>query len=212
MCAEQRPPKTRERILSCALELFNRLGEPQVTTLEIANELEISPGNLYYHFRGKEPLILALFERFQADSQHLLDPPVDVELNTHDYWLFLHLIVEQTVHYRFLFQDLSILAERLPKLAPGMRVWINKLKQALALLLAKLKAEGVLESDIEALGSLVDQLTMTLLYSLEYQRMVGQPAESRVAVYQMMMLAAPHLTEQAQAVTINLARRYLAEE
>ena len=50
--------KTRDRILECALQLFNRQGEPNVSTLEIANEMGISPGNLYYHFHGKEPLIL----------------------------------------------------------------------------------------------------------------------------------------------------------
>ncbi|MBE0991741.1 TetR/AcrR family transcriptional regulator, partial [Escherichia coli] len=48
---------------------------PNVSTLEIANELGISPGNLYYHFHGKEPLVMALFERFQAELAPLLDPP-----------------------------------------------------------------------------------------------------------------------------------------
>ncbi|MCJ8170412.1 TetR/AcrR family transcriptional regulator [Atopomonas sediminilitoris] len=210
MCADQPRPKTRERILLCAQELFNRMGEPQVTTLEIANELEISPGNLYYHFRGKEPLILALFERFQNDTQHLLEPPVEAELLPDDYWLFLHLIVEQTIHYRFLFQDLSVLAERMPKLAHGMRQWINRLKQAIALLLAKLKAEDVLTSELDSLGSLVEQLTMTLLYSLEYQRMLGQPSEARIAVFQIMMLVAPHLTPAARHIAEGMAKDYLA--
>ncbi len=34
--------KTRDRILECALQLFNQQGEPNVSTLEIANELGIS--------------------------------------------------------------------------------------------------------------------------------------------------------------------------
>ncbi len=42
-----------------------------------------------------------------------------------DYWLFLHLIVERLAHYRFLFQDLSNLAGRLPKLAKGIRNLLN---------------------------------------------------------------------------------------
>lgn len=61
--------KTRDRILECSLLLFNEQGEPNVSTLEIANELGISPGNLYYHFHGKEPLVMALFERFQAERR-----------------------------------------------------------------------------------------------------------------------------------------------
>ena len=87
--------KTSERILECALQLFNEKGEPNVSTMEVANEMGISPGNLYYHFHGKEPLILGLFERFQNDLAPLLDPPADVELAPEDYWLFLHLIVER---------------------------------------------------------------------------------------------------------------------
>ncbi|WP_164708841.1 TetR/AcrR family transcriptional regulator, partial [Pseudomonas viridiflava] len=105
--------------LECALALFNQQGEPNVSTLEIDNELEISPGNLYYHFHGKEPLILGLFERFQHELAPLLDPPPDVELAPEDYWLFLHLIVERLAQCRFLFQDLSNLAGRLPELAKG---------------------------------------------------------------------------------------------
>ena len=117
--------KTRDRILECALALFNQEGEPNVTTLEIATELGISPGNLYYHFHGKEPLVMALLERFQAETEPLLDPPDGARLDVEEYWLFLHLIVERLSQYRFLFQDLSNLAGRLPKLARGIRHWLN---------------------------------------------------------------------------------------
>ena len=82
--------KTRDRILECALHLFNQKGEPNVSTMEVANEMGISPGNLYYHFHGKEPLILGLFERFQAELAPLLDPPADVELAPEDYCCLLY--------------------------------------------------------------------------------------------------------------------------
>ena len=183
--------QTRDRILECALQLFNQKGEPNVSTLEIANELGISPGNLYYHFHGKEPLILGLFERFQSELAPLLSPPEDVQLDVEDYWLFLHLIVERLAHYRFLFQDLSNLTSRLPKLERGMRHWLNSLKRALA--------------------QLVEQITLTLLFSLDYQRILGREGESRLVVYQVMMLAAPHLASDSRFAAEQLAQRYLLD-
>ena len=201
--------KTRDRILECALLLFNQQGEPNVSTLEIATEMGISPGNLYYHFHGKEPLILELFERFQNDLAPLLDPPEDAELGVEDYWLFLHLIVERLAQYRFLFQDLSNLAGRLPKLARGIRLWLNQLKRTLASLLARLKAHGQLRSDTQALGQLVEQITLTLLFSLDYQRILGADGEVRLVVFQVMMLVAPHLTDAPRHAAERLAQRYL---
>lgn len=201
--------KTRDRILECALQLFNHKGEPNVSTMEVANEMGISPGNLYYHFHGKEPLVLGLFERFQSELSPLLDPPPGAQLEAQDYWLFLHLIVERMAHYRFLFQDLSNLAGRLPKLAKGIRNLLTALKRTLASLLARLKAAGQLVSGTQALGQLVEQITLTLLFSLDYQRILDREGEVQVVVYQIMMLVAPHLLPAAREATERLALRYM---
>ena len=201
--------KTRERILDCALQLFNQQGEPNVSTLEIASELGISPGNLYYHFHGKEPVVLGLFQRFEETLLPLLDPPVGVRLDAEDYWLFLHLIVERMAQYQFLFQDLSNLTGRLPKLARGMRSLINALKRTLAALLASLKAQGQVHSGTQALGQLVEQITLTLLFSLDYQRVLARQGDVGVVVYQVMMLVAPHLRQPSRQAAQEMAVRYL---
>ncbi|MBA1204854.1 TetR/AcrR family transcriptional regulator [Pseudomonas capeferrum] len=201
--------KTRERILDCALQLFNQQGEPNVTTLEIANELGISPGNLYYHFHGKEPLVLGLFERFEEALLPLLDPPLEVRLDAEDYWLFLHLIMERMAQYRFLFQDLSNLTGRLPTLGRRIRSLINALKRTLAALLASLKAQDQVVSETQALGQLVEQITLTLLFSLDYQRVLAREGDVGVVVYQVMMLVAPHLRPGARRATEQVAGKYL---
>ena len=61
--AKKAPRRTAERILEVTLALFNRFGEPNVSTTLISAELGISPGNLYYHYPAKDELINALFER-----------------------------------------------------------------------------------------------------------------------------------------------------
>ena len=46
--------------------LFNERSPAEVTTSEIAQCVGISEGNLHYHFRRKEQLVVALFDHFEA--------------------------------------------------------------------------------------------------------------------------------------------------
>lgn len=201
--------KTRDRILECALQCFNARGEGNVSVLEIATELGISPGNLYYHFRGKEPLVLALFERFRQELAPLLQPPPDdTRLTLEDCWLFLHLLVERLEAYRFLFQDLANLAERQPALARGVRAWLGQLKHCLTDLLGRLQDQARLHGEPTVISELVEQITLTLLFALDYQRILGRPADIDQVVYQLMMLVSPHLSEESREDTASLARRY----
>ncbi|MDX1994901.1 MAG: TetR/AcrR family transcriptional regulator [bacterium] len=58
--------KTKDRILETAVRLFNEQGTGAVSTNHIAEAAGISPGNLYYHFRNKEEIIRAIFEKLFA--------------------------------------------------------------------------------------------------------------------------------------------------
>ena len=100
--------QTKQRILDASLALFNAQGEPNVTTNHIADDLEISPGNLYYHFRNKDDIIEQIFVRFEERMDKALLAPEDRLPELEDIWLQLHLVFECISEYRFLYREYMI--------------------------------------------------------------------------------------------------------
>ena len=115
------PRRTRERILETALTLFNTHGEPNVTTAALAEALNISPGNLYYHFRNKDDIVHALFDAFEQDIAPLLQVDGTAQRDAEDLWLFLHLLFETIWRHRFIYRDLNDLMARNRRVRLRMR-------------------------------------------------------------------------------------------
>ena len=97
--------KTKDRIIHVSLALFNELGEPNVTTVDISNEMDISPGNLYYHYRNKDEIVEHIFAHYDSQLQTLLNTQTAIE-DIVEYWLMVKLILEKNWEFRFLFRDL----------------------------------------------------------------------------------------------------------
>jgi AcrR family transcriptional regulator len=107
----KKPRRTAERILEVTLDLFNRFGEPNVSTTLISAELNISPGNLYYHYPAKDELINALFDRYEKRAERAAAAADNVR-NVEDAWLFFHMLFELIWQYRFLYRDLNDLLSK----------------------------------------------------------------------------------------------------
>ena len=115
------PRRTRERILETSLALFNRYGEPHVTTADIADEMNISPGNLVLPLPQQGRHHRRALRRVRGDGRAAArgarGPRADVE----DLWLLLHLLFERMREYRFLYRDLDEITSRNRKLAAALR-------------------------------------------------------------------------------------------
>ena len=113
--------KTAERILLTTLELFNDSGENNVSCVDIALELDISPGNLYYHYKGKEVMVIALFEMYKERMDKILTSPKDVDLKIEEFFYFLVMVLQSSHMFRFLYHNPADLMAKYPTIGRGFK-------------------------------------------------------------------------------------------
>ena len=68
---------TKQIILHEAGELFMERGFQATSTREIAEKAEITQPNLYYHFKTKEDIYIAVLEELSSEVKETLDHLVD---------------------------------------------------------------------------------------------------------------------------------------
>lgn len=123
--------KTKERILITSIDLFNRSGVVAVTTNHIAKAMDISPGNLYFHYDNKEQILSELFKRMAKDTYDVWRPrrtkkytPLEfINENFDLYW-----------RYRFFHREMYALRRKDPKLAQMWREHIQKMMKLMVIL------------------------------------------------------------------------------
>ncbi|MDJ0878091.1 MAG: TetR/AcrR family transcriptional regulator [Halieaceae bacterium] len=192
--------KTRDRILHSSLALFNHEGEPNTTTVDIANELDISPGNLYYHFKGKDVIIAELFDQYEHGITEILKAPIDRPLSVEDNWFYLYVVFEEMYKYRFLYRNLSDLLARYPELGRRFRRLVDLKHAAITAVWRTLSEAAVVSTSDEEAEALVDNMVLLLTYWLNYDHLLHQDRPPALiihqGVYQLMSMIAPYLGEQ----------------
>jgi AcrR family transcriptional regulator len=163
---------TRHRILVASLLLFNEQGVPRTTINEIADEIDISPGNLHYHFRKKEEIVDALTAEFQADARKVLHPPDSETVSLDDFWWFLHHLLELKDAYRFMLTDTEVLADEYPKVARALRHFARAVNAAFELYLIGLVQNGHLNTDMAGVRSTARNLAIIALMSERFDELV----------------------------------------
>ncbi len=205
--------KTRDRVLNTSLVLFNSLGEPNVTTLLISDEMDISPGNLYYHFKSKGDIVEELFGRFEEEMLDLLAVPEDVDISLDQQSFFLHLLFETVARYRFIYQDLVNVLSRYDQLQTRFRRLLKKKTEAFRVICESFRRQEKMAIDGEQLDSLCEQLTLTACYWGSFDTLSHLDDRDSVdpgrGVYQMMHLIIPYLGEDEQTEARLVSRDYL---
>ena len=195
---------TKDRIADEARMLFNEQGTAAVSTNHIAKAAGVSPGNLYYHFRNKEEIIRAIFERIDAHWAASSSMPTDRMPTLADVRRTVQAVYAGLWRYRFFYRELGALTRRDPELAGRVRTLRERGTEGTVELLEGFRAAGVLVipgGDVTLL-----RLATTLMLVSEYwlpfaEAGSGSPDDDPTpeGVELMMQILAPYAADQELA-------------
>ncbi|MEM7730878.1 MAG: TetR/AcrR family transcriptional regulator [Pseudomonadota bacterium] len=192
--------KTKDTILRTAQALFNNEGEHAVSSVDIASVIGISPGNLYYHYKGKEPIIRELFADFEVELRQVLSAPINEPLVLEDNWVYLYIIFEEIWDFRFFYRNPAELVQRVPELrGPFAKLLALKERTAFSLL-SDLEEGGHLAFGEGEKAGLSARLAQHFTFWLQYHQLregpgpEGVPTKALIdrGVYQSLAMIVPY--------------------
>ncbi|MFK8012874.1 MAG: TetR/AcrR family transcriptional regulator [Marinicellaceae bacterium] len=206
--------KTKDRIIDTALRLFNDEGEPNVTTNHIADEMDISPGNLYYHYRSKDDIIWQIFLNYEKKINQVLNLKDVNHTSMEDMWFYLHMVFEVIAEYRFLYRNLIQLMNRIDFLKRHFRHILALKSQTALNIMKKLSEIGSIKASDETIASLADQIALTATFWLNYSIAIYDDdfeEEKKLShgIFHVMRLVAPFLNDEDKEILDQLSAQYL---
>jgi len=209
--------KTAERILHVSLDLFNQQGETNVSSVDIALELDISPGNLYYHFKGKESIITSLFSRYQSRMSEVLNAPKHDSLSLEEFFYYLLLVFQISHEFRFLYRNPSEIAEQYPKIARGFRRILARKEQVFDNNLQSFYKKGLLLGDETQKRQIVELIGLIATQTPNYHLLKGDDINNGQYIFQslatILFALTPYMQMSKQAyVELNKTVNNLCKE
>lgn len=153
--------KTRDKIIQASIVLFNEQGERNVTTNHIAAHLAISPGNLYYHFRNKEDIILSIYEEYARSLLLETLPQVSTEVKPLDSLiLYMDSVFQTTMKFRFFYSNLPVLLDKNPSLREKYVEVQQSISERVSQLLVSLRSADIINFADDELADIVSILRL----------------------------------------------------
>ncbi len=166
-----------------SLQLFNEEGEQNVTPVDIANVLEISPGNLYYHFKGKDPIIHQLFVDFEQEFKMVLNAPIDKPLELSDNWVYFYILFEEIADFRFFYRNLQSILERYPDLETRFRRLVSLKTKTMASIIDTLNKSGFISISATEAEQMSERFALQLTYWPTYQTLMDDDVSTPVSIH-----------------------------
>lgn len=141
--------QTKEKIRRTALFLFNKEGFVNVRLQHITDEAIISLGNIAYHYRTKDKLVMAIWEELKGEQKQLLSEFKALPLfQDIDSYLSFNFQLQQK--YIFFYQDTLEVLRSYEEIAQNYREHTLWQTQQIMGMLTFNKARGALKSTLSS--------------------------------------------------------------
>ena len=156
----------KEDILKVALRFFNERGLDNVTTRDIAKEVNISQGNLTYHFPSKKDIVNQLVQDMARSVDEALASG-DIENARNSLVLYFHqvkIIFETHLKFRFMFSRWGETISSFPEIQKFLQDFLKKRfdawKELHELLVKEELARPLLSEDSHAQAYVINMLAL----------------------------------------------------
>ena len=138
---------TKRRILDASLQLYNSQGLSAVSQRKITAYLQISPGNLTYHFNKKEDIDTALYFELVACMDSIHEKLVTEELSLATLGNFTEYLFDLIFEYRFIFLDFVHLMKSNQKVATHYKELLGIRKLQFMQIIEVLKMQDIFRQE-----------------------------------------------------------------
>lgn len=196
--------KTRDKIIQASIVLFNEQGERNVTTNHIAADLGISPGNLYYHFRNKEDIILSIYEEYARNLLIETMPEVSPDVKPLDaIILYMDVVFQAMMKFRFFYSNLPVLLAKNPLLHDKYVEVQGFIAQRVSELLLSLRNANMMDFLDEDLPDIVSILRLVNTFWLSFYQTQNNDNEINDAVFyqgvlKILVIIHPYISDEAK--------------
>ncbi|MCU0881289.1 MAG: TetR/AcrR family transcriptional regulator [Hyphomonadaceae bacterium] len=174
--------ETRARIVTAARQLFNEEGYSGLSAVDVANSIGISPGHLYYHFKGKAEIAASLADDHVAELAMIADGARTAlagdGASLQTVWTHTHILMEELADCRFLWRESGLIGGRDDDLSHALKRACRVLDGFAETAVQALVQSGVVRAGGEGTDGVIDQFAMALAFQLNWLELSGLKTET----------------------------------
>jgi AcrR family transcriptional regulator len=184
---------TKQLLLDAAIDLFNARGVARVSVRDLAAQLEISPGNVTYHFKSKDLLVECALDSL-IERMNELSTAAFATTDLDAYREMLGKVWDVQHRYRFFYIDAADILRAYPKVKRAYQAVVKRRIDQSKRYFEGLIAAQVLEPlDAQALEVLTRRSWMVLSFWQSRLVILNEPASKEQFVEEVFAVLRPHL-------------------